>query len=533
MEAVEKNNELINSENEVIKSTITNENKPETTEYKPKGLAAILNKFFKFAERGGTMKGEICAGISVFLVSICVLLMNTRIIGEAVGADNAGYCGIYMAAAIVSFIGSLAIGLVARLPLIQTTSLGLTTTFISLMGAGNGLTYQNLLAISFIGSIIYALLVSLPVVKNFVQKALPEPIRKALPVGMGLYIVFFALKDCGIVSVNASGVFTLMSISDLTNKMAVMGAVAAVVAAIACFALYRLKKYVSAPVLYGLIIGIIVFYVGGLIVGFSLIFSVNRAYIAVGAENMFTIAAGFNGLEFGSVFTKGFDFSAYKGNVGQLFVYAMLAVCFMSMYETDANTHAVALYNDTMSLDEKSMGKVFMVNSATNVIAPIFGSMPVTVAKQSSIAAHDGGKSGLTSVVASIGYLVAMFTWIFFALLASYTAVVSDYGHATSNSYAEYAQATFAVIDGIMIFVGIMMMKGISGIDYKDMSELIPFIGTIAIFVCTQNIVYGVAAGLILFVIAKLLTFDVKEIKSIGIPTSVLTVIMILILALI
>ncbi len=145
----------------------------------------------------------------------------------------------------------------------------------------------------------------------------------------------------------------------------------------------------------------------------------------------------------------------------------------------------------------------------------------------------DGGRTGLSSVVASIGFIAAMFTWAFFALMATYTATVSDYGHATSNSYAEYALAVFAIADGVMLFVGIMMMKGMGGIDAGRLDEIIPFAATVAGIALTQNIVYGVAAGMILWVVLKLFSFKLEEIKSIGVPSASLTAVLIAVLCLI
>lgn len=503
-------------------------------ERKRNPVAAALDKFFKISERGSTIGREIGAGISVFLVSVCVLLMQTRMIGEATNADNAAYCGIYMAATIVSFIGTLAVGLIARLPLMQTSSLGLSSAFIAYLGAGNGLTYQNLLAISFISAILYAALVSVPVVKKFLHNALPAPVRKALPVGIGLYVIFFALTDSGFLSVSEDGVFTLLSAGSAGDgsAMYLLGVVAMIVTVLACFIFYKLRNKISTPVMFGLFVGIMVFYVAALITGFSLVFSVNRAYIAVGAENMYTIAAGFSGLDIGSVFTEGFNFSAYTGNIGKLFVYGLLTFFLMSMYESEASIAAVGLAADS-EVEFKTLNRALICNAATNVIAPIFGAMPVTIGKQSAVAAHDGGRTGLSSVVTSIGFIIVMFTWALFALMATYTATVSEYGHATSNSYAEYAQAVFAIADGVMIFVGIMMMKGMGGIDGGKLDEIIPFAATVAGIALTQNIVYGVAAGVILWVIFKLFSFKLDEIKSIGVPSASLTAVLVVVLCLI
>lgn len=180
--------------------------------YQPKGLAKGLNKFFKFKERGSTMKREVVAGISLVLISVCVLLMNTRIICETLGSDRAGYAGAYLAATIVSFVGTMLLGFVCNLPLVQVSSLGLSTAFISLLGAQNGLTYYNLLAVSFVGAIVYVVVMAIPASRKFVLAALPEPIRKALPVGTGLYMISYALKTCGVITVGSNGAVSVVDI---------------------------------------------------------------------------------------------------------------------------------------------------------------------------------------------------------------------------------------------------------------------------------------------------------------------------------
>lgn len=496
-------------------------------EYEPKGLAAILNKFFHFKERGSTMKGEIISGIGVFLLSIAVLLVNTRIIASNLNLNAAGYCGIYLAATIVSFLGTLFIGLFANLPLTQTCSLGMTTSFIALIGANKGLTYQNLLAINFISALVYVALTAIPVVKNKVMKILPEAVKKALPIGMGIYIVYFALNSLGLLSLDGGSIaVNAINVAGLGDDMHVAGAIAAILALVACIVLYALGKSENRPIFYGVIIGTIIFFVVGLAVGFSLIYSVDRGYIMVGAENQYTIAKGFEGLEFGSVFTKGFDFSGYDGNAAKIFIFGILSFLCTGLLESTSNTEAMANEAE-LDIDEKAYNKVLMATAITNVVAPIFNCVPVTVSKQSTGAASDGAKTGLASCVASIGYIIAMFTWFFFALLATYTQTVTDYGHATSNSFAEYVQATFGVIDGIMVFVGLLMVKGgVAKLDLKDPKAIFVGVVTAVALAITQNIVLAVFAGIILDIALKLLTFKKDVIKTISIESAVFAVVL-------
>lgn len=523
-----------NTENTMVNTTATTA--CETTayeEYEPKGLAAVLNKFFHFKEKGSTMKNEIFSGIAVFLVSVVVLLVNTRIIASTLGQDNAGYCGTYLAATIVSFIGTLFIGLFCNLPLTQTSSLSMSTSFVALIGASKGLTYYNLLAISFISALIYVALMAIPVVKEKVLAVLPEPVKKALPIGMGIYIVYYALTSLNVVS--ASG--TTLTVNALTidamgSSMYVAGAIGAIIALVACAVLYILGKSANRPVYYAVILGTLGFFIAGLVYGFSQIYSVDRAYIMVGAENQYTIAMGFQGLEFGKVFTNGFDFSAYDGNAFQIVLFGILSFLCTGMLETRTNT-AAAMNEAGVELDAKTENKVLLASAITNVVAPLFGTTPVTVSKQSTAATTDGGKTGLVSVTASIGYIVAMFTWLFFAIFATFTQTVTDYGHATSNSFAEYTQAAFGVIDGIMIFVAILMVKGaIAKLDVANAKALAVSVVTAILLAVTQNIVLAVFAGIVLDIAIKLLTFKKDEIKTVSIESAAFAVILLVTLLL-
>lgn len=484
--------------------------------YEPKGIARVLDRFFRFKERRSTMKKEVIAGLSAFLISVCVLLVNTRLIGEQLAADGAGYAGTYLAATLVAFVGTMVIGFVSNLPLVQVSGLGMTSSVIAMLGAGNGLTYYNMLAVTFVGAIVYAVVMAVPASRKFVMDALPEPVRKALPVGMGLYLISYAVER--------SGMLDIVGVTSNAPSGAI-GAVAIAAALVSAAAVVIYKKLRFAhPYLYGLLTGVLVYYVLGVIFAFNTVFSVNRGYIALGAENMYTIALGFSGLKFGEVFTSGFDFSAYTGNVVMLFVGGALTFFFMGMYGSEASVGATALEGAVS--DEKSKGRALLVNAATNIVAPVLGSAPVSVGSQSAAAAGDGGRTGLTSVTCGVGYLVAMFTWLFFALLATYTATVSEYGHATSNSFAEYAMAGFALTDGVMFALGLFMMKGIRDLKSGHIDELVPFVATAAIFAVTRNIVMAVTAGVVAYVILKLLSFKVDTIKGIGIPTAVLAVVL-------
>ena len=492
----------------------------QVASYEPKGLAKSLNRFFKFKERGSTMKNEVLAGISVFLVSVCVLLMNTRIICETLGSGRAEYAGTYLAATLVSFVGTMLLGFLCNLPLVQISSLGLSSAFISMLGATNGLTYYNLLAVSFVAAAIYVVIMAVPVVRNFVLGMLPSPVKKALPVGMGLYIISYALKSCGFITVASNGSVSLVDFSSLSALavVAIVTGIIAVVMVIVC------KKFnLAHPYFYSFLTSLLLFFMLGVLTAFNELFCVDRAYLAMGAENIYTFGFALTGIEWGAVFTKGFDFSAYTGNVFSLFVGGILTFLFMGMYESESALETVELSDVDCT---NARGKALLLNAVVNLAAPVIGSAPVSIGKQSSVAAEEGAKTGLSSIVCGIGYALASLTWAFFALFATYTAKVSEYGHSTSNSFAEYAQAGFAISVMLMFAVGLFMLRGFKNCNCSDITEFVPFVATAVLTAFTQNVVIGVAVGVLAYVVLKLLSFKWEEIKKIGLPTAVVSLLL-------
>ena len=489
-----------------------------------KGGVGKLDQFFQITRRGSTVGQEVKAGVCVCFVSVCALFMNLQIVTKAF-SGNIPYCGLYLAATLTAFAGTLLLGLLCNLPLVQTASLSLSTVLISTLGAGTGLTYENLLAVSFISAVIYLALMLIPQAKKFVYSLLPGSVRKALPVTMGLYVAYIALANMGLLDG--------LALADLSNAAQGGASVApylrlcAMAGVITIAAVLLLKKRrVSVPMLNGLVWGLLVFFliaaVGGDLL-FGNVFAQNRIWVGINPDKlgeMYTIARGFRELELGAVVTKGFDFSAYiaaGGNVAMLFIQGVLTFLFVGMYESEASVLGANADNQLLDDDgyESASGRILLANAITNAAAPILGAAPVSVGKQSAVATEDGGRTGLTSVVCAIGYLIAAFTWLPFALLSAYNASVPEYGHA-GYVFPNVIQAGFQAVDGVMLLAGLGMLRGARKLEGMDWDEMVSFGATVAVGVFSQNIAYGVAAGVLVFALAKLFSFQSVELKKAG-----------------
>lgn len=538
----------------------SNVDQPIVTQKKQSKIGAFFNRFFHFYERGSTMKNEIVSGISVFLISVCVLLMNTQIMGAGLGGGTFEgeyvYTGAYLGATIISFVGTIVMGLICNLPLVQDSSLGLSTVFISTLGMNTGLTYANLLLINFVSAIVYLAVTVIPVVNKFVTDMIPSGVRKALPVGVGIYVMAIALNNLGILSfrTDAAGLLTGVAGSDAVNfsfslfdygalSIAVDGLsvnilVLMLLSTIGCVitVIIASKRHGKHPYLYGFLVAFAIFYVVGSMIGATTDLITTARVYQIAGESLYSVAFGAKGLKIGNLFVEGGDFSAFTaagGSVASIFIQGILLFLFMGLFETRSTVEACALYNDRIDAEDgKTIRRVQFANAITNVMAPIFGSAPVSAGKQSVAANRDGGKTGLTALVCAIGFLIAIFTWEFFAVLATSFAYNPEYSHEGYNIYYAVLSTTFGIADAVMLCVGASMLKSLKNCDWTDMAEFVPFIATFVIAALSMNIVYGVAFGVFAYLLVKLASFNLKTIKSISIPSVVLAALMIIMLVL-
>lgn len=502
-------------------------------------ISNFLDNYFHFIEKGSTMSKEVKAGMSVFFISVCALFMNIQIVMTAF-ADDIPYCGLYLGATITAFIGTLLMGVVCNLPLVQTASLSMSTVMISLLGANSGLSYANLLAVTLVAAVVYLIVMSVPTFRKFIYQLLPESVRCALPVAMGLYIIYIALNNMGMIDG--------MSLASFSNE-ALGGATVApymrfcIIAGLisGALVLFNMKRKSERPVFSGFLTATLIFFLIASIIGgitFTYVYTQNRIWIGVNPDplgEMYTIVLGAKELQLGTVFKEGFDFSGFTaagGNVIGLFVRSILMFVFMGMYESEASAQGADVNGTLFKAEnyEKKVGKILFVNAVTNVIAPVLGATPISVAKQSSAATTDGGKTGLSSVVCAIGYLVSMFTWIPFVIFATYTKSVPEYGHA-GFVFPNVIYAIFQIADAVMLILGLQMLRGLKSLKEMEIGEIMPYTVTIVMTLFTKNIAYGVACGCVVYVLMVISGVNKKEIFSVSISKYIMAILSIVLLA--
>ena len=563
-------------------------------------FSLLLNKFFHHVDRGSHLRSEVLSGIVIFLISICVLFVNMQILGQSIlgnleistsPADPVSiaaaeqYVAIYQGSLIVAFISAILIGLVANLPFVQLSLMGLSTSIIGLLGVGNGLTYYNLLFISWIASIITAVITGVPFIKNFILKGLPKPLLHALPMLAGAVLILVGVKlsgFCGEISystgslaTNAVGV-TSFSLSSLSGPTLV-AFIASIVGFIAFFIFRSIKA--KHPFAWSFLIGFGIFLGVNLIQcaigGFSTadetsFINFGRIWLIAGSQASDKtpyadsyLTYGMSGLQsifsnLGLVFTKGTDFSAYTGNAFLLIAGSVLSMVLFNL--ADPQSIMQASEEDLsegreMPLDfaGKDSSRLYWINSGMNFIAPFFGVGMVSVSKTSLIASKDKAKSGIVPLVAAIGYLISIFFMAFPPIMASSTYIV---GSMNEFNYFAYGNGGFVYLvqglkfglaDAFLCLIGVVMIEKSIGLLAKDEKKYLFSSAALLLALVFSNIAVGIMASLIVYLLTNLFECERVEgekyvvtlgkavahnVKSIEIPVAVMAGVSILAVAL-
>lgn len=541
----------------------------------PSGFSLALNRWFHHLDRGSTLGGEIMAGFAVFFLSICVIFMNMQIVGNAVTADvtlatsplspvNIAaakvYTQLYAGSILVAIIGSLLMGIVAKLPFTQVSSMGLASSLLCLVGTQSGLTWQNLLFLNLIAAIVYAVVCGVPKVREFVFNAIPTSVRYALAGALGLTVAWYALQMTGFVttktvSFGESQGLTLLSGFAFSGMrdLALCGIFGAAVAVILYVVLSLTKK--KHKVFWAMLAGTVVFLVSSIIkdgldtAKTESIMNFGRLWLVAGSQAsqqtpfadsyltyaMDAIKAMF--ASFGQVITVGSDFSGYTGNTVALMIGAVLCYVFSGLFQAqgalmgaqdDLNGNAEEEVAKVDFTQEQGARKALLCCAASNILAPFFGVAGVNFGVSSVSCAKDRGKSGITSIAACIGFIISLFVMAFPAVFATVTHPVSSMNEWNYFAYGNggiiylIRGAAFGVADVVLMCVGVSMAGAMKHVDWKQAAAAVSAVLTVVGSVLTMNLVAGALLGCAAYVLIQLFC----DRKAIHLSTIVMTVLM-------
>ena len=447
-----------------------------------------MEKFFKIKESGSTVKTEIMAGITTFMAMAYILMVNANMFTEI----SVSYGAVYIATALSAVIGTLCMGLIAKLPLALASGMGINAFFVYTVCIGSGLTYANALVLIFFEGILFILL-TVTGLRKMLFDAIPDAVKKAIPAGIGLFIAFLGLQNAGIVVNSDATLVNLVSLNVLNGVTwaQIMPIIVTIFGVLAIAILS--KRNVKGAVFWGIIGSAVAYYLLG--------FTINGFYngfVDSLTMNPFDAFKAFGTESVGKVFTEGFDFSAYLAVEGHdkvslilVIITSGLAFCMVDMFDTMGTLYGACARGDMLDKDGNvpNMEKAMLADAIATTAGAVCGTSTVTTFVESSSGVAEGGRTGLTAVVAAVMFFIAMF-------LSPVAALIPGCATATA-----------------LIYVGILMINCVTSIDWKDVEVAVPAFLTMAFMPFTYNVSYGIAFGMISYIIIKIGLGKIKEIK--------------------
>lgn len=427
-----------------------------------------MDKFFNLSARGTTVKREIIAGITTFLAMAYILSVNPGMLGSIPGM-SAG--GVFTATALASALATLVMALAANLPIALAPGMGLNAFFTYTVVGSMGYSWQIALTAVFLEGVLFIIL-SLFNVREAIIKAIPANLKKAVAVGIGLFIALIGLGNAGILLKTDAG-SVIIGFAPLEGS-----ALVAVIGLLITIILYTLK--VPGAILIGIILTTIV----------GIPFGVTK------------IPEGFNAVSLpeAPLFWK-FDFSQV---LTLKFFTVFFTFLFVDIFDTIGTLVGVTTEAGLTDKDGNipKVKQALLADAIGTVAGAALGTSTVTSFVESSSGVAAGGRTGLSSIVTAVLFILALFLSPLFLLVPS------------------------AATAPALIFVGFLMMKAVAGIDFEDLTEGIPCFITIIVMPFAYSIAEGIVWGIIAYVILNLV--KPGNYKKISIVTWVLFVIFIL-----
>jgi len=449
-----------------------------------------LDKFFKISERGSSIKTEIVAGFTTFFAMAYIIVTNpNQVTGfySHLGSLGTVWNAVYVASILAAVVGTLLYAFYANLPFAQACGMGLNSFFFvsfiipSLVFdpiandfvATNGTEiaqFQQGLCVILLSGIIF-LVLSLTGAREYIAKALPDCLKKAIPAGIGLFIAFIGFKNVGIIQANQ---YTFVQLFDFHGAVAektffdAWCAIAPVVLALLGFLAIAVleKKNVKGSIIITIGATTVLYYLTTWQLPSFDLGQVGQSFVDFGKVGFIGAFKGF------SIFAGGF---AAVLNA----IVLTITFCLVDMFDTIGTLYGTA--SQANMLDENGdpvdVDKAMACDSIATVSGAIFGTSTCTTFVESAAGVGAGGRTGFASLITAACFFVCLF-------LTPVAALVPACATAPA-----------------LIYVGVLMLKNFAKVDMTDITAAVPAFLALIMMPLTYSISNGIAVGAIAYTI--------------------------------
>lgn len=405
----------------------------------------MLDRYFGLSAHGTTAKREVVAGLTTFLTMAYIVVLNPMTLHKAGGLP---YEPVFVATCLAAAATTLWMGLYAKLPVALAPGMGLNAYFAYTVVPAMGGDWRLALGCVFLSGILFVA-ISVTPAREWLINALPKSLKLAIAAGIGFFLGFIGLVNAHVVGSGGPG-----------GPVVAAGNLAAPDVLLAGLGLVLIFALAYRKIIGAVLIGVLAVTIAGVVSG------VSPAPAAIGALPP-SIAPTLFAMHF-------------NGPVG-LIATSVLVFLLVDMLDTSGTLTAVAYQGGMLDKNGRlpNARRALSTDALGTMLGAVLGTSPVTAYIESSAGIQAGGRSGLTAAVVGVLFLVALF-------LSPLAAAVPAYATAPA-----------------LIFVASLMMKGLTEIDWDDVTEAAPALLTALAIPLTYSIASGIGIGFISYAVLK------------------------------
>lgn len=413
----------------------------------------MLERLFELSRNATSVRTELVAGLTTFMTMAYIVFVNPTILADA-GMDKGA---VFVATCLAAAFGSALMGLLANYPVALAPGMGLNAYFTYGVVKGLGHTWETALGAVFLSGLLF-LIVSATPLREWVVNAIPRSLKLAIAAGIGLFLAIIGLKSAGIVVAHPATLVTIGNLKAPEAVLAVLG--------------------------FLLIAGLDARRVPGAIL------------IGVLAVALLGVAAGVSRLEGFASLPPSVAPVLLKLDIAKALEIGLIGIVFtfffVDVFDNTGTLLAVAYKAGLVGSDGTlpRARRALMADAAAAMAGAAFGTSTTTNYIESAAGVNAGGRTGLTAVTVAALFLLALF-------LAPLAASIPAFATAPA-----------------LVYVACLMMSAVADIEFKDITEYVPAVVTIAAMPLTFSIAHGIAFGFIAYAGIKLLAGRLAEIPA-------------------
>jgi AGZA family xanthine/uracil permease-like MFS transporter len=432
----------------------------------------MLDKIFKLEQHGTTASQEIVGGLTTFMTMAYIIFVQPAVLSAA-GMD---FGAVMVATCVSSAVAIFLMAFLANYPIALAPAMGHNFFFVYTVCLAMGIPWQTALGANFVSGALFIIL-SFFGFREALVNAIPNSLKQAIAVGIGLFIALIGFQWAGIVTYTPGTIVGLGKLNSPPVLLAIFGLFLITI-------LYTLK--IKGAIVMGIIITALV----------GIPFGIVKYHGIVSAPP--SVAPTF-----------------FKLNIGAAFAFSLLPTIFilffLDLFDTVGTLIGVSEQAGLVKDGKLPRARqALLADAFGTVTGTLLGTSTVTSYIESSTGVASGARTGLANVTTGLLFLIALF---FYPLVKM---IGGGFGIDGGSLYPVTAPA--------LIIVGTLMMSGVTKIDWKDFSEAIPAFLTIVIMPYAFSITEGIAVGFIFYTLLKLVTGRIREVHPILIVFAVLFV---------